>query len=152
MYDLYCGLKVPQYLDANAKSLLQEARTQFKRFYLDQTSVIGLGNQSLLFCWHGDIILNTLLVLLTQRGLKASRDGIAIAVSKCSPEELIVHIDEIAHGPMADPVVLASSIKNKKVDKYDYLLNDDLLCRNYAMSQLDVSGAWTALKDIKQRF
>ncbi len=152
MYELYSGAEVPKYLDDAAKSLLQEARTQFQGFHLHQTSIISQGTQSLLFCWQGDIILNTLLVLLTAHGLKASRDGIAIAVNKCTPEALVECLGAIAAQPMADPVELAASIKNKKIDKYDYLLNENLLCRNYALSQLDVGGTWSTLKAIEHRF
>ncbi|MCM1981654.1 DEAD/DEAH box helicase [Lyngbya confervoides] len=151
MYHLYCSQDQPPYLDPMAQRLLAEAREQFRAFHLHRTSVLGFASQSLIFCWQGDRVLNTLLVLLLAKGLKAAKEGIAIAVRQCDPPTLVAQLGQWADEPMSAPLDLARSVKNKRLDKYDYLLSEDLLCHNYALSEFDVPLTWQTLRDLSSQ-
>ena len=148
MYELFCSNAIPAFLDATAKTLLNEARTNFVEYGLDQQSLLDIGKQVLLFCWQGDVVMNTIMVQLLARGVKASKDGLAIAVRKLSPEEVMGHLGEMVDEGPADAVSLAASVKNKVNGKYDRLLSDDLLSQNYAASHLDTQRAWETLKKL----
>ena len=147
MFDLYCNETMPVYLDATAQGLLQEARSQFRQWGLDRNRIIAQGQQTILLAWQGDLVLNTILVQLLNRGLKAARDGIAIAVQNCTPLELKGHLTELVNTGPADAAELAMGVKNKRLDKYDTLLSEDLLVRNYASAQLAVEAVWAAMKE-----
>lgn len=152
MYELYCSTEVPGYLDSLGKELLQEARQNFKAFGLDQNNIIASGKQSLIFCWQGDIVLNTILAILVAKGVKASRDGVAISVSQCNPGELFVQLNEWTKEPELSALDLAANIKNKRIGKYDHFLSQELLSHNYASSQLDAKQAWQTMHDIVKNF
>jgi ATP-dependent helicase Lhr and Lhr-like helicase len=148
MFDLYCNETMPVYLDPIAQRLLQEARSQFRQWGLEKDRIIAQGQQAILFAWQGDLVLNTILVQLLTRGLKAARDGIAIAVQNCTPLELQRHLGELVDAGPADAVELAIGVKNKRLDKYDYLLSEALLTQNYASAQLAVEATWATMKQI----
>jgi ATP-dependent helicase Lhr and Lhr-like helicase len=148
MFRLYGAEEVPGYLDANAQQLLREARDNFAQYGLERTYVLEYEKQSLLFCWQGDTVMNTILVQLLARGLKVCRDDLAIAVDKISAPELLMHLGELVDEGPADAVELAATVKNKVIEKCDRFLSDELLCFNYAASHLDTQKAWATLKKI----
>jgi ATP-dependent helicase Lhr and Lhr-like helicase len=148
MFRLYCSDEVPSFLDKTAQVLLEEARANFAAYGLEKTAVIDQGKQTLLFCWQGDVVLNTILVQLVARGLKVGRDEMAIAVHKISPSELMMHLGELVDEGPADAIALAATMSNKRLEKHDQFLSDELLCFNYAASHLDTYKAWETLKQI----
>jgi ATP-dependent Lhr-like helicase len=148
MFRLYCSDEVPAFLDPTAQALLAEARANFAAYGLEKTAVIDQGKQTLLFCWQGDVVLNTILVQLMARGLKVGRDDGAIAVQKVSPSELMMHLGELVDEGAADAIALAATVSNKRLEKHDQFLSDELLCFNYAASHLDTQKAWTTLQQI----
>ncbi len=148
MFRLYCSEEVPAFLDSTAQALLAEARANFAAYGLEKTAVIDQGKQTLLFCWQGDVVLNTILVQLVARGLKVGRDDGAIAVQKVSPAELMMHLGELVDEGAADAITLAATVSNKRLEKHDQFLSDELLCFNYAASHLDTQNAWEALRSI----
>jgi hypothetical protein len=50
--------------------------------------------------------------------------------------------------PAESPVDLAASVLLKEVEKWDNLLPEDLLNRNFASSRLDVSKMLAAVRDL----
>ncbi|MCG9893232.1 MAG: DEAD/DEAH box helicase [Thermosynechococcaceae cyanobacterium MS004] len=148
MYRLYRSDEVPSFLDAPAQHLLQEARTQFTEHGLHQRALLAWGKQTLLFCWQGDRVMNTLLVQLQARGLKACREGLAIAVHQITPEDLWTHLGDLVDEGPADAVALAATVVNQRIEKHDVFLSEPLRCLNYAASHLDPQAAWESLKEI----
>jgi ATP-dependent helicase Lhr and Lhr-like helicase len=148
MYQIYLAEQVPGFLDPTACELLQTARQQFRSYGLHQTRVLEDGRSILLFPWRGSVITNTLFVQLMARGLKVQNQGVTLKVNGVDLKDVRSHIlDLLQQGP-ADPVELAAAVKNKRNDKYDRFLSDDLLCRNYAASHLDAPGAWSVLEEL----
>jgi ATP-dependent helicase Lhr and Lhr-like helicase len=94
------------------------------------------------------VVLNTILVQLVARGVKVGRDEMAIAVQKVSPSELMMHLGELVDEGPADAVELAATVSNKRLEKHDQFLSDELLCFNYAASHLDTQKAWETLKQL----
>ncbi len=141
MYRLYCTDAMPIFLDATARDLLNEARANFTRYGLHQTPVLANGKQTLLFCWMGDVVMNTLLVQLQARGVTVGRDAIALIIEGLSPKAVLTHLKAIANDETADATALAATVKNKINEKYDPFLDEALLCQNYAAAQLDLPTA-----------
>jgi ATP-dependent Lhr-like helicase len=145
MKAVYESDEVPQFLDAIAKTLLQEAREAYAKYQLDQKSLVDYGDNVALFCWSGDRVLDTILLQLRTRDLPVERDGMAIVVNDAASDALTPHLRAlVAQGP-ADATELAATVKNKLVEKYHVFLDEDLLSHDYASDRLDTEGAWQTL-------
>jgi ATP-dependent Lhr-like helicase len=148
MRALYQSEEIPRYLDSTARTLLVEGREVFRRFGHADQSIFGWGNETLLFPWRGDRIMNTLLVTLARQGLNVGQDGVCLTVKGTTPTRLWTLIRELAAAPQPDPLALADSVRTKARDKYDRYLGEDLLNLAYAARALDVPAAWTTLADL----
>jgi ATP-dependent Lhr-like helicase len=148
MLRLYQSAIMPTYLDSNAAELLTEGRQNFVRYRLDENQLLQFGDDTYIFIWEGDRILDTVVALLGAAELSATRDGLALSVAKISPVEVAAHLMTLLAGPAPDPVEVASRVCNKLVEKFDVWLPDELLVAEYAARSLDVEGAWRALQGV----
>jgi ATP-dependent Lhr-like helicase len=148
MRELYLRDDVPAYLNATARQLLAEGRQTFRARELDRQTIIGGGTSTLVIAWRGDLILNTLAVMLNARGITAhSQQGI-VAVNNRSAGVVRSLLEEIAVGPPPDPLELARAIKAKQRDKHDVFLGEDLLTAACAARDLDVPATLAAIQAI----
>jgi ATP-dependent helicase Lhr and Lhr-like helicase len=145
MFRVYCSDSVPAFLDATARDLLLEARTNFTAFDLENNFWLDNGRQTLLFPWRGSLVMNTLLVQLLADDVSVEQGTIALTVS-LPAKEVWKRLKKMVAAKPPDPVELAATVSNKINEKHDLFLNEDLLCRNYASSYLDVQGAWETLR------
>ncbi len=148
MREVYRSPDVPRYLDATAMALLEQGRVTFHQMGLHAHSVQHDGNDSRLFAWRGDKIMNTLAVVLAAEGLRVGQEGVSLSVSGVTATDLHDLVKDIAASTPPDAEVLAATVKNAAVEKYDEFLSPALAARGYAASHLDVPGAWEALADI----
>jgi len=148
MRALYQSQEIPRYLDSTGRTLLSEGREVFRRFGHADQSIFGWGNETLLFPWRGDRIMNTLLVTLAGQGLNVGQDGVCLTVKGTTPTRLWTLIHELAAAPQPDPLALADSVRTKARDKYDRYLGEDLLNLSYAARALDIPAAWATLADL----
>jgi len=148
MRALYQSEEIPRYLDSTARALLGEGREVFRRFGHADQSIFGWGNETLLFPWRGDRIMNTLLVTLASHGLSVGQDGVCLTVKGTTPTGLWTLIHELATAPQPDPLALADCVRAKARDKYDRYLGEELLSLAYAARALDVPAAWATLADL----
>ncbi len=148
MFQLYTTCEVPMYLDDMACELLCEARDQFARYGLEESYCLLDGDQTLLFLWRGSLVSNTIFVQLLARGLRVDRGAIALTIRNTSPAQLLGHLRAIAQQGTADAIALAATVRNKRSEKHDRFLNEELLCRNYAARALDTQGAWETICQI----
>lgn len=146
MFAVYTDSTVPQFLDAQAKELLVEARENFGRYGLAVKTILSHGRTTYLFCWLGDRIQDTVAAILRSKGLKAVNEGIAIVVLNVSPDELRSCLRTLLKERLPDATDLARTVANKACQKYDLFLTDELLSLDYAASRLDVGGASDAIR------
>jgi ATP-dependent Lhr-like helicase len=151
MLAIYEEQTLPAFLDATARDLLIEARENFTRYELDQRMLLRWGDDTLLFPWAGDRVLGTIAIALTSRGLEVSQDGVALTVTKSTPEEVRGQLEVLLAAQPPTPHVLAKAVHNKRVEKYDWALSDQLLNATYAARSLDPPGAWRAISRILAR-
>jgi ATP-dependent Lhr-like helicase len=148
MRRLYQSAEAPHYLNATAQTLLAEGRAAFHAMGHATHRIFGWGNETTLFPWRGDRVMNTLAVILASHGLQVGQDGLAITVGNCPPERLWQVIRDLATSPAPDPVVLATTVRVKAHDKYDRYLSEDVLNVAYAARALDVPGAWATFAEL----
>jgi Lhr-like helicase/RecB family exonuclease len=146
MLEVYRSDIIPAYLDATARELLREGRQAFCEAGLERDSLISSGQGTLVFPWVGDRVMNTLQILFLDRGLRAENRGVAFHVDGAAPDVVQHQLEVIGSAKPADPLALAALVANKRLEKYDGLLSEDLLCRDYASRSLDVVGARDAAR------
>ncbi|MEO8360170.1 MAG: DEAD/DEAH box helicase [Vicinamibacteria bacterium] len=148
MRDLYMRTDDPIFLDPVARHVLREARANFARLGLGQTQVIASGRNTVVFPWASDRVQGTLLLMLACRGLSVEADGLAITVRDAEPDRVLDHLSDIGESRHPDPVALARVAPMKIVEKHDRLLDDELLCLNYAAKSLNLLDACGAAMTI----
>lgn len=136
------------YLDTTAKALLVEARQAYQEGRLGERSVIQIGADTLLMTWRGDWVNDALVILLAEKGLAATNEGIAVNVARTDPLHVLDALDEIVEGGVRDATTLLSEVRNLECEKWDWALPRGLLCRSFAASALDVSGALDVAKEL----
>jgi ATP-dependent Lhr-like helicase len=142
MKTVYESTDMPSFLDAEARSLLQEGRSAYAEYQLARRPFVEYNGDVALFCWSGDRALDTLLVQLRDRDLPVQRDGIAIVVNDISAGALIPHLRSLAAEGPPDAVQLARTVSNKLLEKHHVFLSEDLLSIDYGNCRLDPDGAW----------
>ncbi len=148
MRRVYESSELYAYLDRNAAQLLSEARASYARNALDETSLVQVGGDTLVFACRGDRVLNTLAVELASRKLSVEVRGPVIVIDRIAPEDARrLFVELSARGP-ANPLKLAQSAANKATAKYDWAIGDELLCIDYAQRALDVDLAQEVVRGL----
>jgi ATP-dependent Lhr-like helicase len=150
MRQLYEADDVDVYLNEPSQRLLDEGRDAYRLLRLGHRMLLPWGTDTVIFPWRGDRVMNTVAVALASRGLNVGIDGVALTVSKASPDDIRAAVVDILSVPIPDPVELAEPVPNKEQDKYDQYLSDTLLSKAYAARSLDVPGAWETLQAIAE--
>ncbi|GAA1770716.1 DEAD/DEAH box helicase [Nonomuraea bangladeshensis] len=140
MRHLYEQATVPAYLDATAQGLLAEGRAAYRRLNLHDTPLVGYGNDTLLFPFRGDAIMTTLALALHAHGVDVIRYGLALLISDITPQAAADLLSDLATEGVPDALALAALIPDKRVDKYDDVIGEELLTRSYGR-RLDVPEA-----------
>lgn len=137
---LLAGDAVP-FLDQHAAALLSEARENFRRIGLDTQSVFPAGGGVRLFPWKGDWVMDTLALAFERRGYKAENEGLCLKLREADRDSVSDILFDLSEGAFPTETELAGEILNKVQEKWDWLLTDGLLNRNYASHNLDIPGA-----------
>lgn len=150
MLSVYQEADRPVFLDKTAQKLLSEARKAFDRHGLDDQRIVHVGANVHLFPWRGDVVHNTLALLLKRRNLQAENEGMSVVVFSVERDRIIDIIGELAEDTLLSDIQLAASVRTKMREKWDWLLTERLLCADYAASVLDVAAARAACHELLQ--
>jgi len=148
MQRIYEQSDLPAYLDEDAGELIRQGRATYHQIGLGRTRIIQDGNYSLLFPWRGSRVMNAMSLILSNEGLNAGIDGIAITCAEVTVDEVYGCLVNSALST-ADPL-LASLVKVREGAKYDRHLGNDILNESYAARDLDldVDGATAVFAEI----
>lgn len=130
------------FLDATAQTLLTEARQNFQALSLAEITLIASESHCYLVSWEGDTTNDTLALMLTGLGLRATNEGLAINIDS-SKERLVQALETIATFSSEQSDRAAMKIENQMSEKWDWALPKDLLRKSYASLALDFPGAIT---------
>ncbi|WP_252275430.1 DEAD/DEAH box helicase [Nocardioides sp. LMS-CY] len=148
MRALYESDDVPVYLNAPAQDLLDEGRAAYRRLRLQERQLLPWGDDTVVFPWRGDRVLNTVAVLLAARGHHVGIGGGTMTITRATPDDLRATARDLLADPPPDAASLAATVPIKAHDKYDEYLSEPLLCAAYAARNLDLAGARDALRSI----
>lgn len=149
MRAIYVSQEMPAFLDPDAARMLRAARAAYARYGLEHSRIIEHDGKVILFPWAGDDAMNTLVLILTKLGIKATRDGIAIEAGKLTRTELATRLSTLSAESSEPPRELAKGIANTSIAKYHPFLGPELLATDYASSRLDVGAALRIANDFR---
>jgi len=132
---------VPNWLDATARSLLRDAQRQFQALQLNDRHYVVDGASVYWFIWQGDLVQDALCVLLRHHGFTASNAGICMQVSGTSVELVMAALSHISGQPCPQPDQVLVRRDIHDVEKWDWVLPDDLLLATYASRMLNLRAA-----------
>ena len=142
MVTVYRSSDMPPWLDGKAQQMLSEGRAAYHRFGLGETMVVPLRSGLLLFPWIGDRALHTAAIALADQGIDACVEGPSIRVSRTGFRELTATILKLLYESPPDAATLAETIRNREIDKWDWVLDNRLACESAGARLLDIDGAW----------
>lgn len=148
MLAIYRDTDQPVFLDTTARELLSEARKAFERYDLEEQRIVQLGPHTHIFPWRGDIVHNTLTLLLKNKNVAAENEGLSVVVFSAEEERVRQLLSEIAMEDDVSDEALAASVKTKLQQKFDWLLPETLLCCGFAAEALDGARARSACMEL----
>jgi ATP-dependent Lhr-like helicase len=126
------------FLDTTAMAQLHEARETYQHLALDNQMVIQSNDGVQVLTWQGDWVNDTLTLMLLSRGFHAMNNGLYIHVTNTDVNLVLKALYAIAHEPQPSGEVLTANIENKYREKWDRLLPEVLLNKNYASIEIEV--------------
>lgn len=131
---------IPPFLDPGATTLLLEGREAFARLGLGDRMIVDRRDSCRLFPWTGDRVMNTLVLAMKRIGLTVERSPVAITFPKSGRDETLAAMRSFIEEPMPSATALVADVKNLRRNKYDGVLDDELLREDVAAEGVDLSG------------
>ena len=147
-YRISVGNHKVDFIDGKAKELFDEAVDYFNHANLKQISIIQHGNSTCIFTWMGDKVINTLVALLTQKGFEAGAYAGVIEVEKSDVNSIEVCLTELSQQSYSSNTELAELVIEKKIEKYDEFLPDELLNVGYGYRAFDIEETLSWIKNV----
>ena len=132
-------IKGIDFLNETARSLFNEGLECFKALSLESKHLISYGNYVYIVPWMGDKLINTLTAIVIKNGYEASNFGGVIEIKKGTESEIANLLKKVVRTKPTN-MELARSAKNKKVEKYDEFLSEDLLNEGYGAKAFDIDN------------
>lgn len=136
MKEILMGNAIIPYLDVNARRILNGAREYALDKNLSTRSLISNGGSHILLLWKGDRINNTIVLILNDMGIEALNCGCYVEV-KASQEEFQRALELIKSMSYDVFYRIISKAQNLNIEKWDYLLPQDIKVRSYVDTYLD---------------
>lgn len=129
------------FADANARALFQESSTFFRDADLRHNSLLQQGNSTYIFTWLGDKTVNTITALLIMNGYEAGAYAGVIEVSKASITDVTATLLSLVDKELPSAQELAYTVLEKRVDKFDEFLPENILSLGYGAKAFDIQNA-----------
>lgn len=148
MREVLRSQKTIAFCDVIAADLLKEARFHYQQLGLDSNPIFQMGKEVLLFTWKGDNVQDTLTLMFKERGFRTTNEGLYISVEADSLETIHDLLLDFSEGALSSEDSLTQFIENKKQEKWDWLLPEILLSRNYASLYLELDKAGRTVTEL----
>ena len=148
MVEVYESDEVPVYLDRNAKDLLAEARSAWKRFGLSGAAAIAWDSDIFLLPWAGDDVLWAMTLGLRRVGVDAEPEGPLLRLVDTHLTDGMDKVKELSGGAIPAASDLAQVVENREVEKWDWVLGAELSVLSYATRFLNPDAAWSAFAEL----
>ncbi len=140
-YRISVGDQKVDFADTPAKELFHESIGFFNTAGLANRSLLQVGNTTYIFTWLGDKIVNTIVALLIRKDYEAGAYAGVIEIEKSSLEGVKATLQTLAQAQLPNETMLAESVLEKQIEKFDEFLPDDVLSIGYGTKTFDTNGA-----------
>lgn len=142
-YRIEVGKQKVDFADDIARQLFKEGSEFFERAGLTNQSIVQEGKNCYLFSWMGDKTINTLTVMLIQRGFVANSFAGVIEIQNTTIAEVAENLLDLVNGILPSETELAGilSEQQKHVEKYDEYISEPLLSEGYGKRTFDSLSA-----------
>lgn len=148
MLEVYTGKVIPEYLNKEAKELMNQGFTSFDRFGLQNEKLLQVGKDVVFIVWEGDAIVKTIDLILKLNGHETERYDFFITIKNSAREKLIKEVKNIAGQNAPSLNQLIDLVDDMLQEKYDYLLSANLLREEFGLKNVSLEGALSYLKKI----
>ena len=146
MRELLEESSIPVYLDAAAQQGLLDAREAYSLFGFAKSPLIASGDAVHLAHWAGHRVGLAIALWLQLLEVEAVGAGPFVEIDGV-PEDDVPQLLELALQRIpADAKFLAAQKEGLERNKFDHLLQPDLLVKGYAAAELDLEGAIQVMK------
>jgi ATP-dependent Lhr-like helicase len=139
-YRISIGDHKVDFIDKEAKVLFQEGVKTFNDDNLAEDKVVSSNGHICIFTWKGDKVVNTLVALLNQKNLTAGSFAGVIEISKSSLGDVINTLNQLKNSILPSAYELAKLVPEKRIEKYDDQLPDDILSIGFGAKAFDIDG------------
>jgi ATP-dependent Lhr-like helicase len=140
-YRISIGNHKVDFIDKEAKVLFQEGVKTFNDNNLAEDKVVSSNGHICIFTWKGDKVVNTLVALLNQKNFTAGSFAGVIEISKSSLGDVINTLNQLKNSTLPSAYELAKLVPEKRIEKYDDQLPDDILSIGFGAKVFDINGA-----------
>jgi ATP-dependent Lhr-like helicase len=148
MKAIYNSNSIPEYLDDVATKLYKEGVAEFHRLRLEDKWIVQDGGDTLLLIWSSDIVVQTIALLLKSQGYSAEFDRFIIRIHAVVASRIMEVLQYIVEKEKHDISKLLELIKDKRKEKYDYLLSESLLDLQYSSTSLNIEESVSHLRKL----
>lgn len=148
-YRIYHEGQKIDFANKDARALFQESVHFFNDAGLRENAVVQDGANTAIFTWQGDKTVNTIAALLSMHGFEVSNFAGVIEVIKASAADVVKTLRNLAQSELPNATELAQPVPEKRVDKFDEFLPDDILSIEYGAKAFDVDSACLWLRNFQ---
>lgn len=147
MKEIYLSDDIYPYLDKKTMTIksIKKARDFFRKNHLDTTSFFSFEEKECALTFAGTKI-NRTISILSNLLLDKILGTTCLHLDGLTKDDALTILDHPQ--PQAEELCQLLSRSNKERQKYDYLLSDKLLDKEYANTYLDVDSAWKTLQSL----
>lgn len=147
MREIYLDETTYAYLDdrTRSKEHLEQSRVFFYANHLAESPFVRYGKEDYFFTWAGSKV-NKTIALWAEKQLKKECHSLGLCVEGLTQQD----VEALSQTSLPNAVELAALIprRDKIIQKYDYLLSDNLLNMEYASTYLDAKSAYDVVKNV----
>ena len=137
-----------EFLDKEAQKLITEGQDFFNAANLLNTNFLTNGNTTYIIPWKGDKTVNTLATLLVSKGYSVTNFAGIIEVQESSTDEILAAFHDFLEETEIENRQLAKLVPDKKTEKFDHFLSEELLCAGYGAKYFDIQSARQSMKEM----
>lgn len=134
------------FLDPVARELFSEGHAFFHEAGLAESPFLQNGDDLLIFTWQGDIVVNTICLLLIYQGYAVSHYGGVIEVKNTDEITIREEFKGLLSEEPIQPVELIVVVADKLVDRFDELLPHKILNHGFSNKFLDITNTYNFLR------
>jgi ATP-dependent helicase Lhr and Lhr-like helicase len=136
------------FLDSAARDSLNSARQVYRSLKLDSQYILPWGDVMLVLPWDSDSAHDTIAAWLRRRDLEASNEGIVIRVQTRNTDKLHDALLDLAEAPSITEAELVPAGDVPIQEKWEWLLPEPLLRRQYVSRVFDIPAAVGAVRRV----